>query len=132
MLEPDPNHKVSKESLVQLLEDLDTLRGLVGEIGSGAIPLALAVAKAKIRIMTTKGRVCRMIDAASDDVPTGDQIPTPAEALAHLAAARGGPHPWLSPTVLETPIGVPEVIGPAVYVPEAATPNAEQPHPRPR
>ena len=42
MPEPDPNHKVSKESLVQMLEDLDALRGLVGEIGSGTIPLALS------------------------------------------------------------------------------------------
>jgi hypothetical protein len=47
-----------------------------------------------------------MIDAGQGDVPTGDQMPTPA--------------------VLETPSGVPEVIGPAVYVPEAATPSAEE------
>ncbi|WP_158924527.1 hypothetical protein [Acidisphaera sp. S103] len=125
MPEPDPSHNVSKESLAELLVDLDAVRGLVGKIGGGTIPLALAVAKAKIRILTTKGRVHRMIDAALDDAPAGDQIPTPAEALAHLAAARGGPQPELSPTVLETPIGVPEVIGPAVYVPEAAMPSEE-------
>lgn len=71
MPEPDPSHNVSKESLAELLVDLDAVRGLVGEIGSGTIPLALAVAKAKIRILTTKGRVYHLIEAIPDDMPMG-------------------------------------------------------------
>jgi hypothetical protein len=131
MPKPHPNDDVSRENLTRLLEGLNALSDLMRETAT-ATPLIFTVAKARLRITAMKARVYRMIDAMPDAVPTGDQIPTPAEALARLAAARGCPKPWLSPTILEIPIGVPEVIGPAVYVPEAATPNAEQLRPRPR
>ena len=125
MPKPHPYDAVSRENLTRLLENLHSLSELVQEI-SAPNPLILAVARARLYITIMKGRVYRMIDAASDDMPTGDQIPAPAEALARLAAARGRPQPWLTPEGLAAAHDVPEVIGPAVYVPEAATPAAEE------
>jgi hypothetical protein len=121
---PHPFDDVSRENLTWLLEGLDSLSKLVWEI-SGT-PFTHAAAAARLRITILKSRLHRMINALPDDMPTGDQIPAPAEGLAHLAAAPGRPQPWLSPTVLETPMGLPEVIGPAAFVPEAATSGVEE------
>jgi hypothetical protein len=44
-----------------------------------------------------------------------EAIPTPDEARQRLAVFRARSKPWLTPAVIESPDGVPEVMGPETY-----------------
>lgn len=44
-----------------------------------------------------------------------EAIPTLAETRKRLAAYRGRVNPWLTPVVIESPEGLPELLGPEIY-----------------